>query len=393
MKNYTTKRVGYYNYFVNHFEKVLAFKNLLVFSFLLSPLFSVAGKVNSSKNSSSPFGVTESIRTSLYLLQPDNSTILADGVYTEYNNLYHDSVTLEDAIKFTNILENIGLLRYGKTLAVERRPIINNANDTLFIKLWKTTRRNYQIELMTNLGTNVGLQAFFVDSYLNTSTPLALAATTKINFFINADATSAVDNRFKIIFKPLAALPLPVAFTSVTAYRQGKKITVNFKVENETYMAKFDVEKSLNGKDFLIANPSLVNETNNTAGNYLWMDDGYSTCDIFYRIKNVSPKGIVTYSLTTKVPAIEKNASFMVYPNPVKGNTINLQIQNQLSGLYHIKLMNIYGQVVYTNKLTVTNDRMSLSFNTGTPLLKGIYQVEIKNAANNLTQVKNVMVQ
>lgn len=394
MKNYTTKLVGCCSYFVNHFEKSFTFKNLLAFSFLLSPLLSVAGKINSSKSLSSPFGVTESIRTSLYLLQPDNSTILADGVYTEYNNLYHDSVTLEDAIKFTNILENIGLVRYGKTLAVERRPIIKNVNDTLFIKLWKTTRRNYQIELITNLLTNVGLQAFFVDSYLNTSTPLALAATTKINFVINADAASAVNNRFQIIFKPLAALPLlPVAFTSVMAYREGEKITVNFKVENETNLAKYEVEKSLNGNEFLVTNPSLVNKTSNTAGNYLWMDDSHSTCNIFYRIKNVSPRGTVTYSSIVKVPAIEKSASFMVFPNPLKGNIINLQIQNQQGGLYHIKIMNIYGQVVYTNKLTVTNDNMSLSFNTSTPLLKGIYQVEIKNAANNVTQVKNVMVQ
>ena len=393
MKNYTTKLAGCCSYFVHYFEKGLTFKNLLAFSFLVSPLLSVAGKVNSSKNLSYPSGITESIRTNLYLLQQDNSIILADGVYTEYNNLYHDSVTLEDAIKFTNILENIGLVRYGKTLAVERRPIIN-AIDTLFIKLWKTTRRNYQIELVTNLVTNVGLQAFFVDSYLNTSTPLGLSGKTKIDFAVNADAASAASSRFKLIFKPLAALPpLPVAFTSVMAYRQGEKIMVNFKAENEINMAKYEVEKSMNGKDFLLVNPSLVNETNNTAGNYLWIDGSHSTCNIFYRIKTVSPKGVVTYSSIVKVAAIEKGASFMVYPNPLKGNTINLQIQNQQGGLYHIKLINIYGQVVYTNKLTVTNDKMSLSFNTGIPLLKGIYQVEIKNAANNLTQVKNVMVQ
>ena len=136
MKNYTTTLVGCHNYFINYFKKSVALKNLLIFSFLLSPLFSAAS-TPTYKSTFEPLGLTESIRTTLYLLQPDNSTILADGVYTEYNNLYHDSVTLEDAIKFTNILENIGLVRYGKTLAVERRPIIK-ANDTLFIKLWKT---------------------------------------------------------------------------------------------------------------------------------------------------------------------------------------------------------------------------------------------------------------
>lgn len=389
MKNYTTKLVGCYSYFVNQFEKGITLKNILKFSLLLSPLFTIAGN-STFKCTSPPLGLTESIRTTLYLLQPDNSTIMADGVYTEYNNLYHDSVTLEDAIKFTNILENIGLVRYGKTLAVERRPIIK-ANDTLFIKLWKTQKRNYQIELITNLSTNVGLEAFFVDSYLNTSTSIGLAATVKINFIVNADAASCATNRFKIIFKPFVA-PLPLVFTLINAYRITEKIAVNFKVENETNRSKYEVERSLNGKDFLLVNPTLVNVANNTSGNYLWIDNNHITGNIFYRIKTVTSKGAIIYSDTVKVSSIQKNPSFMVYPNPLIGSTINLQIQNQQAGIYQVKLMNIFGQVVCTNKLTVSSDNMLLSFNTGKALLKGMYQLEIKNA-DNLTQVKTVMVQ
>ena len=393
MKNFTSRLAGCCTYFSNHFEKANAFKFFLKYSFLLSPLLSTAGKpaLNSSKNLS-PLGLTESIRTSLYLLQPDNSTILADGVYTEYNNLYHDSVTLEDAIKFTNILENIGLLRYGKTLAVERRPIIQ-ANDTLFIKLWKTTQRNYQIELTTNFATNVGLQAFFVDSYLNTSSSLGLAAITKINIAVNADPASSATNRFKIIFKPLASLaPLPVTFTSVKAYRQNSKIAVNWKVENEINMAKYDVERSVDGKDFLLVNTTLVNGTNNISGNYLWLDDSRITGNMFYRIKSVSLSGISKYTAVMKVASMQPGASFTVYPNPVKGNTINLQIENQPTGIYQVKLMNISGQVVYNGKLSVSSNSMSQSLNVGKAMPKGIYQLQVKNADNS-TQVKSVMVQ
>jgi hypothetical protein len=218
MKNATLILPGNYSINLTRFSISKIISHLFIFLIILIPLVSLAGKpanfsvpasnaaINNavrlhSSKSLAPVGTTESIRTNLYLLQPDNSLVLADGAYTEYNNLYHDSVTLEDAIKFTNILENIGLLRYGKTLSVERRPIIK-ANDTLFVKLWKTTQRNYQIELVANLATNIGLQAYFVDGYLNTSTSLGLAAATKINFAVNADPASAAINRFKIIFKP-----------------------------------------------------------------------------------------------------------------------------------------------------------------------------------------------
>lgn len=389
MKNFTTTFVDCNNYFISYLKKSVAFKNLLIFSFLLSPLFSVAG-TPTVKNAFGPLGLTESIRTTLYLLQPDNSTILADGVYTEYNNLYHDSVTLEDAMKFTNILENIGLVRYGKTLSVERRPIIK-VNDTLFLKLWKTRIRNYQIEFTTNLSTNIGLEAFFIDSYLKTSTSLGLATTTKINFAINADVASGETNRFKVIFKPFVA-PLPMVFASINGYRKGQQVVVNFKVENEISMAKYEVERSLNGKDFLLVNPALLNNANTTSGNYLWIDNSHITANIFYRIKTIIPKGVILYSDTAKVQSIQKDPSFMVYPNPLNGSTINVQIQNQQAGIYQVKLMNVFGQPVYAKSFTLSSDNMSLSFNVGKALLKGIYQLEIKNAAN-FTQVKTVMVQ
>lgn len=428
MKNFTLRLSGYCYDFVKHIEIGITFKNLLKFSFLLSPLLSTASEpaffppadhimnsadvlfknkstftkhagafVNNSmvyrpQSSSAPLGITESIRTNLYLLMADSSRILADGVYTEYNNLYHDSVTLEDAMKFTNIKENIGLLRYGKTLAVERRPIIH-ANDTLFIKLWKTTQRSYQIELVTNMLTNAGLQAFFVDSYLNSSTPLGLGTTTKINFAINADTASSAMYRFKIVFKPLAFFaPLPVTFTSVKAYQQGEKIEVNWKVENEINMAKYEVEKSVNGTDFSLVNITLVNGTNNISGNYLWLDDSQVTGCNFYRIKGVNLNGSNKYTPVVKVMAGKTGASFTAYPNPVKGNTINLQLVNQPAGIYQVKLMNFAGQVVYTNKLPVSSNSMSQSLNLGTSMLKGIYQLEIKNGENS-TQLKKIIVE
>ncbi len=409
MKNATLTLPGNCCINFTHFNISINFSLFFICFMLLIPMFSLAGKpanfsvpgstatINDAAmlhagKSLEPLGTTESLRTNLYLLQPDNSLVLADGVYTEYNNLYHDSVTLEDAIKFTNFLENIGLLRYGKTLAVERRPIIK-ANDTLFVKLWKTTQRNYQIELVANLATNIGLQAYFVDSYLNTSTSLGLAATTKINFAVNADPASAATNRFKIIFKPAASFsPLPVTFTDVKAFRLGEKIAVKWSVENEINMAKYEVEKSLNGKDFSLANTTLVGVKNNIAANYSWLDESSGIGNIFYRIKSISIDGSIKYTAVMKVSMLQNRASFTVYPNPVKGNNVNLQIQNQAIGVYQVKMINTAGQVVYNSKISVNSNSMSQTLNTGRNMPKGIYQLELK-ITDNTSLVKTIVVQ
>ena len=91
------------------------------------------------------------------------------------------SKTLQNLQIFWKILPCSGMV---KLLSVERRPIIT-ANDTLFIKLWKTTQRRYQLELVANMVTNTGLKAFFVDSYLNTSVPVGIEGNTIINFCYN----------------------------------------------------------------------------------------------------------------------------------------------------------------------------------------------------------------
>ena len=410
MKNATLILPGNYSINLTRFSISKIISHRFIFLIILIPLVSLAGKpanfsvpasntaVNNavrllhSSKSLAPVGTTESIRTNLYLLQPDNSLILADGVYTEYNNLYHDSVTLEDAIKFTNILENIGLLRYGKTLSVERRPIIK-ANDTLFVKLWKTTQRNYQIELVANLATNIGLQAYFVDSYLNTSSSLDLAVTTKINFAVNADPASAAINRFKIIFKPAVSFsPLPVTFTEVKAARQGEKVSVKWSVENEINMAKYEVEKSVNGKDFLLANTTLIAGKTNGTANYYWLDASSDNGNVFYRIKGISIDGSIKYTAVMKVNMLQNGSVFTVYPNPIIGNNIHLQIQNQATGVYQVNMINIAGQVVYNGKVSVNSNSVSQTLNTGSDMPKGIYQLELKSA-DKTSLIKTIVVQ
>jgi hypothetical protein len=399
MKKFTQTQLKCTHCYVAIFKETKFLKLLIAIILLSSPLL-IAAKLPASNSSAikvlktySPLASTESLRTNLYLLQPDNTTILADGVYTEYNNLYHDSVTLEDAGKMTNFLENLGLLRYGNTLAVERRPIIK-ANDTLYYKLWKTTKRNYQFELITSLVTNIGLQAFFIDSYLNTSTQLPLAGTIKINFAINTDAASAATDRFKVIFKPLIVsfAPLPVTFTSVKAYRQAANVAVDWKVENEISIVKYEVEKSFNGKDYAVVNTVPVNALSNVSGNYLWVDNSQSAGDVFYRVKSIGINNNVKYTSILSVKGIHSAASINVYPNPVVGNVINLQITNKATGIYQVKLINNAGQIVYSNKIVVGSSNMSQALHVGSSVLKGIYQLEVKSA-DNLTTVKTLMLQ
>jgi hypothetical protein len=379
------------------FTIILLLISIVAFSGELKKMNTVSGGVSNSLSSdkvtNSPLAGSETIRATLYLLNANNTTTLADGVFAEYSNLYHDSVLLEDAFKFSNINENLGIVRYGAVLSVERRPIIAS-NDTLFLKLWKTSKRNYQFEFVTTNLDHPGMFAYIQDAYLGSSISLALNGTTKINFTVNADVASSNVNRFKIVYlSNLLQAPLPVTFTSVKAFELNNIISIEWKVENELNIEKYEVERSSNGTDFINVNSIAASGINSVRNSYSWIDNNPLNGNSFYRIKSIDRDGSKKTSNIMKVAAAKMHdASITIYPNPIQGNLINLQFKNQLAGTYYLRLINNNGQVVYSGSLLINSSNISQTVITNRQLAYGIYQLEIK-APDNMVQLKKAIVQ
>jgi hypothetical protein len=157
-------------------------------------------------------------------------------------------------------------------------------------------------------------------------------------------------------------------------------------------MAKYEVEKSENGKDFLLANTTLIAGKTNGTANYLWLDASSDNGNVFYRIKGISIDGSIKYTAVMKVNMLQNGSVFTVYPNPVIGNNIHLQIQNQATGVYQVNMINIAGQVVYNGQVSVNSNSVSQTLNTGSDMPKGIYQLELKSA-DKTSLVKTIIVQ
>ena len=70
-----------------------------------------------------PVGQPQSFGITLLQADPGKATLLTDGALVQVDDNFNDIVDIQDALKFTNIDENLGLMRYNKILAVERRPL------------------------------------------------------------------------------------------------------------------------------------------------------------------------------------------------------------------------------------------------------------------------------
>lgn len=324
----------------------------------------------------------EKLAINLNLQNSNGTSLLTDGILAKYNNIYSTNIGDEDALKLMNIDENLGILRSGKTLSVEGRPLIDN-NDTLFLSLANMkSNRTYQFEFSPNSFDAPGLTASLEDAYLKTSTPVSLSNVTAVKFNITGDTASASANRFRVVFK--ASSTLPVNFTTVKAYQKDNNIAVEWNTATEANIARYEVEKSQNALSFTKA-VEINARGNNGAAAYNWLDVNSATGNNYYRIKAIENSGNVKYSEIVNVK-IGKARGIVIYPNPVKNKTLTLQLSDQQKGTYTVRLFNATGQTVYANRIVYMGGAATQSLKLNSNIAKGTYTIEITGGEVTVSQ-------
>ncbi len=339
-------------------------------------LFSITENAKSALNNTAVFRPVQpntalsqisQISISLFKVNPDFTLLLADAVLAEFGDNFRDAVTSEDALKFTNIDENLAFVRYGSTLTIERRPPVIST-DTLFFKLWKTVPKKYQFVIMGSGAQMPATSAYLEDLYLARITPLNLNDTTTINFDVTSDAASASQDRFRIILNSISLLAVQFASTKATVTAQG--IEVNWKMQDESGIVKYELQRSSNSVDFkemailLKAGPG-----------YIWTDHAPIVGHNYYRVKAISSSGATFYGNIVKAAWRVNSNRFTISPNPVQGKIITLLVDRKATGLYRFRLANSSGQIVFESTAHLGNNNNAIALKTGSQLPVGVYQL------------------
>jgi hypothetical protein len=297
---------------------------------------------------------------------------IADANAVVFDETYSNVVDGDDAIKFANDGENLGILRSSLALAIEgRQPV--SSTDTIYFKMWNMQPHNYKFEFIpSNLSTQ-NLTAKLEDSYLNSSTVIDLSDTTVVSFVVNGNVASYAMNRFRIVFA--SSVVLPVNFISIDANRKEKDVQVNWKVGNELNIHHYETEQSMDGRSF--AKQGSTAATGNTS--YSYLDLNVPSGTLFYRVKSVGIAGDINYSSIVKVAAERENArpGYVVAPNPIEGLVINLWMKNQPQGRYKLRLLSTAGQEIQTYELLHSGGNSTQILRLPAGLARGTYQLEI----------------
>jgi hypothetical protein len=267
-----------------------------------------------------------------------------DKLFVRNNATASTTKEATDGSKLSNPDVNIyAIASTNDQLTLDSRPIA--ANTVIPVGFTSTIQSNFEIALNSNTLNN-GLDVIVKDKFLNVEH--TLTASNPYIFAVTADAASQGVNRFELVFRNSNALP--TNFVSVSAVQQGNAIAVNFTTANEQNMSSYEVEESANGNSF--TKGTSIKANNTTTANYNWLDATINNGNNYYRIKAIEKNGVVKYSQVVNVRTGTKGAEFAVYPNPVKGGTVNVQLMNVEQGQYSIKIVNKLGQEIAARTIT-----------------------------------------
>ena len=180
--------------------------------------------------------------------------------------------------------------------------------------------------------------------------------------------------------------PLPVHFVDIKSNVENNAVVVNWEVSNEEGIAKYEVEKSTDGKNFALFQSVL--SLNNSLGKYSVLDNNIVPTS-YYRIKAFGLNGEITYSSVSQIRSEGLGlASCKLFPNPLTGHTIHLSMNNLPSSKYSISLTNALGQTIFEQTMTHSGVNRNYTFEIGDKIAKGIYQVVIKDlvSKNSISQ-------
>lgn len=171
--------------------------------------------------------------------------------------------------------------------------------------------------------------------------------------------------------------PLPVSLLSFNAAAAEKKVNLNWSTSNELNLAGFEVQRSINGKDF--APISLVEASGATSKNYSFVDENAVAGLSYYRLKMTDKDGSFKYSIVAPVKIQSLGVS--VYPNPVK-SVITLQHEAAGEGAV-IAILDLSGKQTMT--MNVQAGAMQTTLNAAR-LAPGSYLVVFNNNGTRTTK-------
>ena len=223
--------------------------------------------------------------------------------------------------------------------------------------------------------------------------PATIPAGGKVKFAFAGNAANdnnatSGDHTYKGTFTTIViANTVPVKLESFNAVISNSEVKISWATASELNTDHFEVERSVDGQNFVLANKVVAAGNSSTTKNYAYTDNASNlTGIVYYRLKTVNKDGSSSYSNVTTVTIHNSQLpTLSIYPNPLRaGQDLKLTYLSEKTENVNLQVINIVGKKVSATNVSVSEGRNVLSLPVG-HLASGVYYIAVS--------VNNVIVQ
>ncbi len=213
-------------------------------------------------------------------------------------------------------------LQYDGNLSSTQQKINTNANDGK----WKTVTFN------------------ITDAKFNNS------QTGGMDFRIYNGGTNDITVRFVRVVKNIKPIPLPITLTTFAAKKQPNTNLITWQTSTETNNNIFELERSIDGKNFTIINTQKSKGNSRSNQIYGYNDNQITANTVYYRLKQTDFDGKFSHSKIISLKA-DFESKLSVYPNPFS-NQINISASKNIASL---KIISASGKTIVSQTVNQKN--------------------------------------
>jgi hypothetical protein len=183
---------------------------------------------------------------------------------------------------------------------------------------------------------------------------------------------------------------LPILLHEFNGTQFTSNVMLNWKSQHELYLQKYEVERSLDGRNFSKVANIAIKQNTSIMNQYSFKDFKFPSNEtaVFYRLKLIELNGNFNYSPILKFSNKTSNHIYLTLaPNPVKVETI-VNFKSEINGKATLLIFDQTGNVVDKQLLTVSKGYNAIQVIP--QVVAGVYsiQLQIGNAVMKTKFVK-----
>jgi hypothetical protein len=147
----------------------------------------------------------------------------------------------------------------------------------------------------------------------------------------------------------------------------------------ETNNARFEAERSSNGRTWSVIGSTKGNGTSTEAHTYTLYDNSPLNGMNFYRIKQYDVNGKASITDIKSLNMLRSRANAVsVFPNPAKGSNIQFSLQQYSGGDLMVTLSAANGKTVHTEVIKAAQQGIAYKLHVNNALNAGMYILHVK---------------